>query len=94
VGVVQETLKIIKYDVEARTVCRGDAGTEVAQQRLYFAPMYIAADRVMKDGKQQAVMLVTHGNSPLAIDILTSIIPCSELVKCFKKLANQKIQQY
>jgi hypothetical protein len=41
----------------------------------------------MENGKQQAVMLVTHGSSPLTIASVTSIIPCCGLVKGFNKYA-------
>jgi hypothetical protein len=87
VGVVQETLKAVQYDVEARPVSGGNACTQMVKQRFDFAPVYIAADRVMENGKQQAVMLVTHGSSPLTIASVTSIIPCCGLVKGFNKYA-------
>jgi hypothetical protein len=86
VRVVQETLKTVEYDVETCPVCGGDAGTQVIKKGFDFAPMYIAADRVMEDGKQQAVMLVAHGSSPLTIDTQFSIIPCCGKVKYFKEI--------
>jgi hypothetical protein len=87
VGVVQETFKAVQYDVEASPVGGGNAGTQMVKQGFDFAPVYIAADGVMENGKQQAVMLVTHGSFPLTIALVTSIIPCCCPVKCFNKHA-------
>jgi hypothetical protein len=41
------------------------------QQGFDFAPVDVAADRIMEDGAQQAAMLVAHGGAPFYVR------PCS-----------------
>jgi hypothetical protein len=62
--VMQKTFKTIQNDMKTRPVRGADIRTQVIQQRLYFTPMYIPADWVMEDGKQQAIMFAAHGGSP------------------------------
>jgi len=63
-GVVQEILEAVERYVEARAVRGGDAGADVVQQGLYFAPVDVATDRVMENGMQQAAVFVAHGVIP------------------------------
>ena len=60
-GMVHRELVAVQGDAEARAVTRFDAGAEVAQQRLDFAPLNIAADRVVEDCLQDVAVLVAHG---------------------------------
>lgn len=50
--VMQETLDAIQSDAKSRAMRGLDVCAQMMQQRLYFAPVDVAADRVMKDRGQ------------------------------------------
>jgi hypothetical protein len=64
VRMVQKTLESVQGDLETRPMCRGNIGTQMFQQGFDFPPMYIATNRIMKNGTQLIIMLVAHDDSP------------------------------
>jgi hypothetical protein len=57
----------IEDDAKAGAMRRLDAGAEVMQQRLDFAPVDVAADRVVENCLQDVAVLVAHGRYSLTI---------------------------
>jgi hypothetical protein len=67
-GMMQETLQTIQRDMEARPVRRGNARAQMEQQGFDLSPVYIAADGIVEDGTQLAIMFVAHDDSPFSTD--------------------------
>src|SRR3954447_18008204 len=52
---MQRAFSAVQSNVNAGSGQRLDVGAEVAQQRLYFPELDVAADRIVKDGAQEVV---------------------------------------
>jgi hypothetical protein len=62
--VVQKILAIVELYAKPRAMRRRNAGAQVMEQGFDFAPVDIAADRIMEDGAYQVDMLVAHCETP------------------------------
>jgi hypothetical protein len=49
-GVMQKNIEAVERHVKARAMRSDDAGAQVVQQGFDFAPVDVAADRIMKNG--------------------------------------------
>jgi len=63
VRVMQDAFNTIQFDTKARTMYGFDAGAEMMQKRLDFAPVNVAADRVLENGMNQIDVFVAHGGN-------------------------------
>ena len=65
--VMQDTLNPVQNDANSRPLERFHLGAQVVQQRFDFAPVDVAADRVLKNAVYQMLVFMAHGE----IDLFT-----------------------
>src|SRR5687768_17163870 len=61
VRTMEDAFVSVKLHAHAGTGKRFDAGSEMIEQRLDFAPVDVSADRVVEDRAKQVLVLVAHG---------------------------------
>jgi hypothetical protein len=67
VGTMQGADNPVQLDLHARTVAGFDNGADVVQERLDIAPVNIAAQGVLEDVPEQAVVAVSHWIRPWSV---------------------------